>query len=65
MAGSQQDASGSLADANDMAGRRSGKNSILADDELLDTVGGTDLGNQLDDLGVPEPAITTNDKSRV
>lgn len=65
MAGSQQDASGSLADANDVAGRGSGKNSILADDELLDTVGGTDLGNQLDDLGVPEPAITTNDKSRV
>jgi hypothetical protein len=64
VAGSKQNASGGLADANDMAGGGSGKNSILADDELLDTVGGTDLGNQLDDLGVPEPAITTNDKGR-
>lgn len=64
MACSEQDASGSLADANDMAGRGSGKNSILADDKLLDAIGRTDLGNQLNDLGVPEPAIAANDKRR-
>lgn len=62
MASSEQDASCSLADADDMASRRSGKNSILADDELLDAIGSTDLSNQLNDLGVPVPAIATNDK---
>lgn len=64
MAGSEQDASSGLADANDMAGCRSGKNSILADHELLDTIGSTNLGNQLNNLGVPVSAIATNDKGR-
>lgn len=64
MAGSQEDTSGSLAKANDMTGSRSGENAVLADDELLDAVGGTNLGNQLDNLGVPVSAIATNDEER-
>lgn len=64
MTGSQEDTSGSLAKANDMTGSRSGENAVLADDELLDAVGGTNLGNQLDNLGVPVSAIATNDEER-
>lgn len=45
VAGSQEDTSGSLAKANDMTGSRGGENAVLADDELLDAVGGTNLGN--------------------
>lgn len=37
----------------------------MSNDELLDTVRGTDLCNQLSDLGVPVASITTNDKERV
>jgi hypothetical protein len=36
----------------------------VTNDELLDAVSRTDLGDQLDDLRVPEAAITTNDESR-
>jgi len=45
-----------------MASGRSGQNAILTDQELLDAVGWTDLGNQLDHLGVPEASITANDE---
>jgi hypothetical protein len=38
------------------------ENAIVADDELLDTVRGADLCCELDDLGVPVAAVTTNDK---
>lgn len=62
MAGSQENASGSLAQADNMASSRGGQNAILADEELLDTVGSTNLSNQLNDLGVPVTAITTNDE---
>lgn len=64
VAGSQEDTSGSLAKANDMTGSGSGENAVLADDELLDAVGGTNLGNQLDHLRVPVSAIATNDEER-
>lgn len=64
MASSQEDTSGSLAQTDDMTGSRGGKDAVLADDELLDPVGGTNLGNKLDDLGVPVSAVTTNNKKR-
>ncbi len=48
--------------ADDMAGGRGRENAILADQELLDTVGRADLGNQLDHLRVPVSAITADDK---
>lgn len=62
MASGQEDAASGLALANDMAGGRGGQNAILADDELLDTVGNANLGDQLDDFGIPVPAITANDE---
>lgn len=62
MAGSEEDTTGSLVDADDMAGGGGRQDTVLADEELLDTVGGTNLGNQLDDLGVPVTAVTANDE---
>jgi hypothetical protein len=40
-------------------------NAILTDQELLDTVSGTNLCNHLSDLWVPVAAITADDKVRV
>lgn len=48
-----------------MAGSRGGENTVLADEKLLDTVGSTNLGDELDDLGVPEATITTNNKEGI
>ena len=45
-----------------MRGGGGRKNAILSDEELLDAVSGTDLGNQLNDFGVPVASITSNDK---
>lgn len=47
-----------------MAGSWGTKYAILADDELLNTVRGTDLGNELGDLWIPVATISTDDKSR-
>lgn len=62
MTGGEEDASSSLPLANDMTGSRSGKNAVLADQELLDTIGSTDLGNQLNDFGVVEATIAADDE---
>lgn len=62
VAGSQENTPSSLPLADDMAGSWCGQDTVLADEELLDAVSGTNLGNQLDDLGVPEATITTNDE---
>lgn len=62
VAGSQEDTASGLPLADDMTGSGSGQNAILADEQLLDTIGGTDLCDQLDDLGVPVPAITTDNQ---
>jgi hypothetical protein len=35
---------------------------MLADQKLLDTVGSSNLGNQLNDLRVPVSSITANDQ---
>jgi hypothetical protein len=59
--GSQENTTGSLALSNDMASCRSTQDTILSDQKLLDTVRGTNLGNQLDDFGVPVSPITAND----
>jgi hypothetical protein len=48
-----------------MRGSGGAENAILANDELLDTVCGTNLCNGLGDLGVPVTAVTTNDEGRV
>lgn len=62
VAGSQKDTASGFSLADDMAGSGCGQNAVLADKKLLDAVGSTDLGNQLDHLGVPETTITTNDE---
>jgi hypothetical protein len=45
-----------------VAGGRGGHDAVLADQELLDAVCGTDLCNDLGDLGVVVAAITANDE---
>lgn len=63
--GGQQDTTSGLANADDVRGSRGTEDTILADDELLDTVCGTNLCNGLGDLGVPVTTVTTDDESRV
>ena len=62
MRGSEQDTASGLADADEVAGGRSGHDAVLADEELLHAICGTDLCNDLGDLGVVEAAITTDDE---
>lgn len=62
VAGCEQNTTRRLAKANDMAGCGSREDSVLADEKLLDAIRGTDLGNQLDHLGVPESTIATDDE---
>jgi hypothetical protein len=45
-----------------VAGGRGGHDAVLADQELFDAVRGTDLCNDLSDLGVVVAAITANDE---
>lgn len=62
VAGSQEDASSCLPYPDDMAGCWCAQDAILADDELLDAVRGTDLCNQLRDFWIPITTVTTDDK---
>jgi hypothetical protein len=62
--GGQQDATSGLADTDDVRGGRSTQDAVLANDELLDAVCGTNLCNGLGDLGVPVTTVTTNDEGR-
>lgn len=59
---SEEDTTVSLILADDVRGRRGGKDGILADDELGDTIGRTDLQDSLHGFGSEEPTITTDDK---
>lgn len=45
-----------------MAGCRGRQDAILADQELLDAIRGTNLGNQLNHLRVPKSAIPADDE---
>ena len=64
VAGSQEDAASGLALPDNMTGGRGGEEAVFSDDELLHAVGSSDLGDQLNDLGVPVPAIAANDEER-
>jgi hypothetical protein len=64
VAGRQQDTAGSFPYPDDVAGCGCAEDAILTDKQLLDTVGGTNLGNQLSDLRVPVAAVTANDEGR-
>lgn len=62
---SQKNTTGSFTLANDMTGSRCAQDAILADQQLLDTICSTDLGNQLHNLWIPVSSITTNDQEAV
>lgn len=62
VAGGQQNTTSGLPHTDQVAGRGGTQDAILTHDELLDTIGGTDLRNLLDNLGVVVAAITGNDK---
>jgi hypothetical protein len=62
VAGGEQNTAGGLADADEVAGGRSGHDAVLADEELLHAICGTNLCNDLGDLGVVVAAIATNDE---
>lgn len=58
----QENTTSSLALPDNMTSGRSAQDAMLADEKLLHAVGSSNLGNQLDDLGVPVSPITTNDQ---
>lgn len=62
VAGGEQDTARGLSQSNDVAGSGRRENAVLADEEFLDAVCSTDLCDQLNDLRVPETAVTTDDK---
>jgi hypothetical protein len=63
--GGQENTTSCLSHTDQVAGRRSTHDTILADQQLLDTVGGTDLGDLGDHLRVVKTTITTNDQEGV
>ena len=65
MTSRQEDATGGLPLANEIAGSRGTEDAVLAYDELLHTIGGTDLGDLLNDVGVVVATIATNDEESV
>jgi hypothetical protein len=62
MASSQQNAACSLPLADDMACRWRAENAIVADDELLDSIGRSDLSDQLGYFWIPVATISSNDE---
>ena len=62
VAGGQENAARRLALADHMAGGGGRQDAVLADEELLDAVGGPDLGDELDYLGVPVASIAADDQ---
>jgi hypothetical protein len=60
----EENSTGCFAQPDDMAGSRSRENTVLANKKLLDTIGGTNFSNQLNDLGVPVATITSDDEER-
>lgn len=60
--GRQKNAASGLALADDVARGWRREDAILADQQLFHSVCRANLGNELDDLGVPEAAIAANDE---
>jgi hypothetical protein len=65
MTGSQENTTSCLSHTDEITRRGSAHNAMLADQQLLDAIGGTDLCDLGDHLRVVVTAITTNDKERV
>jgi len=62
VAGGEEDTTISLVLADDVGSSRSGEDTVLSDNELLDAVGSTNLENDLDGLGGEISSVTTDDK---
>jgi hypothetical protein len=60
----EEDTASRLSNSDNMAGSRRTQDSILTDEQFLDTVCSTNLCNQLDHLWIPISSVTTNDKKR-
>lgn len=65
MASSEEDATRGLAEADDVTGGGGGEDAVLADEELLDAMGGANLCDELDHLGVPVAAIAADDEEGI
>jgi hypothetical protein len=64
VAGRQEDATSRLPYPDDVAGSWGAENAILSDQKLLDSVCGTDFGDELRDFGIPVTTVTTDDQER-
>lgn len=62
MTRSQENTASSLPRSNQMACRRGTQNPVLADEELLDTIGSADLRNLLDHLRIEVATIACDDE---
>ena len=65
MTSCEEDTTGGLLDADQVAGGGCGEDTILTDQELLHAVCRANLCDNLGDLWVPVPAITANDEEGV
>lgn len=64
MTGSQEDTTGCLSHANEVASSRGTHDTMLSNQELLYAISGTDLCDLGDDLGIVVTTITTNNEER-
>lgn len=62
MTGGQQDTTSRLPLPYEMTGSWSAQDTVLANENLLDTIGSTDLSNLLDSLGIVVAAVATDDE---
>lgn len=63
--GSQQNTTGSLPDTDQVTGSRGTEDAVLADEQLFDTVSGTNLCDLLNNLGVVVTAITGDNEGGI
>lgn len=62
MTSGEEDTASGLPYPDDVAGSRSTEDTVLTDQQLLNAICCTDLGDLLGDLRVPETTVTTNDE---
>jgi len=65
VAGSQQNATGSLPHTDQITGSRGAEDAVLTHEQLLDTVSGTNLCDLLNSLGVVVTAVTGDDEGSI
>lgn len=62
MTSGQQDTTSRLPLPYEMTGSRSTQDTVLANKDLLDAIGGTNLSNLLDSLGIVVATVATDDE---